>query len=176
MTAVTEGLQFSLLDGFIAQYPASGKLRESIYWLVKYRGFKKKKKGGDGLQRQKPCEGPCVLNVSSDCESVLPIAYLFKKLNAPGCGASHLFFFPLTKILPLHATPSVSSEPLYDPSFTASPPLHTGICFLNQTIDKSIPALPVQVSLCGMVISTCFSNSPPCPSVCLCLCIWLFLQ
>lgn len=55
MTAVTEGLQFSLLDGFIAQYPASGKLRESIYWLVKYRGFKKKKKGGDGLQRQKPC-------------------------------------------------------------------------------------------------------------------------
>lgn len=45
MTAVTEGLQFSLLDGFIAQYPASGKLRESIYWLVKYRGFKKKKKG-----------------------------------------------------------------------------------------------------------------------------------
>lgn len=47
MTAVTEGLQFSLLDGFIAQYPASGKLRENIYWLVKYRGFKKKKKKGE---------------------------------------------------------------------------------------------------------------------------------
>lgn len=47
MTAVTEGLQFSLLDGFIAQYPASGKLRESIYWLVKYRGFKKKREKGE---------------------------------------------------------------------------------------------------------------------------------
>lgn len=98
MTAVTEGLQFSLLDGFIAQYPASGKLRESIYWLVKYRGFKKKKKKrGRRFAKTETVrethEGPCVLNVSSDCESVLPIAYLFKSLMHRGVVRLTFFSF-----------------------------------------------------------------------------------
>lgn len=85
MTVATEGLQFSLsgCGFFIAQYPDGGKLRESIYWLVK-QSFQKGRTVFKDRNRDEIQKGPHnVLNFSLDCESVL-IMYLFQKPNALG--------------------------------------------------------------------------------------------
>lgn len=144
---------------FITQYPASGKLRENIYWLVKkslQRETVCKDRNRDDIQK-----GPYIvffirLWISSDH---VPLS----KLNA--LGTVHLTSFLSIDTYPRSPHPVCLSTLLYYPSFTG-PFLHTVLSFLNQTIDK---LSPIQVSLCEMVLSTCLSIFPVHLSVSVCL-------